>query len=141
VSDVAAADLTVGAELPERRVPALTPAEYVRWVGVLNDVDSAVHYDSDAARAAGHPSVFAPGMLTASVLVDYATDLLGAANVRYCRVRFMAIVFPEDELICRGRVVALEDDGPEPRADLELECARAGDDVAVRAWMTFAVPR
>jgi acyl dehydratase len=119
--------------LPERTVGPLERVSFVRWVGAINDVDSPVHYDRVAAREQGHEDVFAPGMLQAAMLADHATAQFGAARLRSCRWRFVDVVWPGDMLTLRGTSEPREDGG----VDVELECVRSDESVAVRCWMTF----
>jgi acyl dehydratase len=120
--------------LPERTVGPVERVSFVRWIGTINDVDSPVHYDRVAAREQGYDDVFAPGMLQAAMLADYATAQLGASRLRSCRWRFVDTVWPGDMLTLRGNSTTREDGG----VDLELECLRSDENVAVRCWMTFA---
>ena len=54
----------------------------------------------------GYPSVFSVGMLQAGILAGFATDWLGAANVRRYAVQFREQVWPGDVVICSGTVDA-----------------------------------
>jgi acyl dehydratase len=115
----------------------LTRTDIVRYQGASGDMNP-LHHDELFARAAGYQAPLAIGMLGAGLLATYATDWLGAENIRRFRIRFMAQVWPGDTLTCAGRLVR-EYEGPdEPLADAELACTRQTGDVAVRVWATFA---
>jgi acyl dehydratase len=120
-------------DLPVRTVGPIDRVSFVRWVGAIDDVDSAVHYDRVAAREQGYDDVFAPGMLQAAMLADHATAQFGAENLRSCRWRFVDVVRPGDVLSLSGTATEQEDG----RLALELTCSRAPDDVVLRCWMTF----
>jgi acyl dehydratase len=120
--------------LPERTVGPVERVSFVRWIGAIDDVDSPVHYDRVVAREQGHEDVLAPGMLQAAMLADHATSLFGAERLRACRWRFVDVVWPGDVLTLRGSSTPREDG----TVDVELECLRGDDNVAVRCWMTFA---
>jgi acyl dehydratase len=114
----------------------LTRTDIVRYQGASGDMNP-LHHDELFARAAGYDAPLAIGMLGAGLLATYATDWLGAGNVRGFRIRFMAQVWPGDTLTCDGTLVR-EYDGPDgPLADVELACTRQTGETAVRAWATF----
>jgi acyl dehydratase len=114
----------------------LTRTDIVRYQGASGDMNP-VHHDELFARAAGYETPLVVGMLNAGLLATYATDWLGAANVRRFRIRFRAQVWPGDSLTCTGTVLK-EYDGEEGRlVDVELSCARQTSQVAVQAWATF----
>lgn len=115
----------------------LTRTDIVRYQGASGDLHP-LHHDETYARAAGYDAPLAVGMLSAGLLATYATDWLGAANVRRFRVRFMAQAWPGDILTCTGAVVREHGTPEEPLADLELACTRQTGEVTVRAWATFA---
>jgi acyl dehydratase len=119
-------------------VGPLTRTDLVRYQGASGDFNP-IHHDEAFALAAGLPAPLSLGMLQAGLLATWATDWLGAGNIRRFRVRFADRVFPGDTLTCSGRVVdrTVTDDG-EPRVDVELECTTQNGTVAVRAWATFA---
>ena len=120
-------------------VGPLTRTDLVRYQGASGDLNP-LHHDEPWARAAGFPAPISLGMFHAGVLATWATDWLGAQNVRRYRMRFADQVFPGDTLRCSGRVVRTYTEDGEPRADLELDATTGDGRVAVRGWMTFVVP-
>ena len=80
-----------------------------------------LHHDETFARSAGFDAPLVVGMFNAGLLATYATDWLGAENVRRFRIRFAAQVWPGDVLTCAGTVVQeyVGDDGEE-RVDVAL---------------------
>jgi acyl dehydratase len=132
--------LTEGTELPPREFGPLTRTDIVRYVGASGDMNP-IHHDENYARAAGFPTVFSAGMLQAGMLATYATDLLGAANVRRYAVQFREQLWPDDVLECSGSVARRYEEGGERRVDLALRGTRAASGgPAVVAEATFAVP-
>ncbi|MEU3984032.1 MaoC/PaaZ C-terminal domain-containing protein [Streptomyces sp. NPDC026672] len=136
--------MSVTAERMGPREPAVhgpvTRTDFVRYQGASGDMNP-IHHDEEFARAAGFPSPFSVGMFQAGLLATFATDWLGAANVRRYRARFKAQVWPGDTLTCSGAVVrAYEQDG-EQRVDVDLSCVRQNGEVAVQAEATFVRPR
>jgi acyl dehydratase len=133
-------DLQEGSELPAREFAPLTRTDIVRYVGASGDMNP-IHHDEGYARAAGFPTVFSAGMLQAGMLATYATDQLGAANVRRYAVQFREQLWPDDVLVCTGTVTRRYEDGGERRVDLALRGMReASGGAAVLAEATFAVP-
>ncbi|WP_019544481.1 MaoC/PaaZ C-terminal domain-containing protein [Streptomyces sulphureus] len=81
--------MTTGrAALPPAPGPAVhgpvTRTDFVRYQGASGDMNP-VHHDEEYARAAGFPSPFSVGMFRAGLLASWATDWLGAHNVRRFR--------------------------------------------------------
>lgn len=131
-------------------VGPVTRTDFVRYQGASGDMNP-IHHDEEFARASGFDSPFAVGMYQAGLLGTFATDWLGAQNVRTFRVRFKEQVWPGDTLTCTVTSVreysgpGYDADGAEvaeqAKADLALECTRQTGGVAVQAWATFAVGR
>jgi acyl dehydratase len=115
----------------------LTRTDIVRYQGAAGDMNP-LHHDEPFARAAGYEAPLAIGMLGAGLLGTYATDWLGAQNVRRFRIRFRAQVWPGDTLTCTGEVVKEYDGEDGPLVDVVLSCARQTGEVAVQVWATFA---
>jgi peroxisomal enoyl-CoA hydratase 2 len=126
----------------ERRVPALTRTDIVRFAGASGDFNP-VHHDEEYARAAGFPTVFAMGQLQAGLLSRAATDWLGLGNIRSYRVRFKDKVWPGDELLLRGWELTRTPETPSSPALVEcaLEAERLEGRVAVEARVTAVTGR
>ncbi len=77
-------DLAVGTEAEPRTYGPLTRTDFVRYQGASGDFNP-IHHDETFAKASGFPTVFSVGMLQAGILASFATDWLGAANVRVVR--------------------------------------------------------
>jgi acyl dehydratase len=134
-------DLDVGAAAEPRTVGPLTRTDFVRYQGASGDFNP-IHHDEEFAQSAGYPTVFSVGMLQAGVLASYATDWLGADNVRNFGVQFREQVWPGDSLVCRGTVVERAEaaNGNERTVKLELTVDRVGGGTAIKGWASFAVP-
>jgi acyl dehydratase len=125
---------------PPLVVGPLTRTDLVRYAGASGDFNP-IHHDEQFALAAGLPAPLSLGMLQAGMLATWATDWLGAANIRRFRVRFADRVFPGDTVTCAGRVISSTvDESGATTFELELECATQTGTVAVRAWATFVLP-
>jgi acyl dehydratase len=116
----------------------LTITDFVRYQGASGDMNP-IHHDSEFAAKAGYQTPFAVGMLQAGVLGTYATDWLGAANIRRFKVQFREQAWPGDVLTYTGKIIEKRDD-PEygPVVDVELFCTRQTGGVHVKGWATFA---
>lgn len=122
-----------------RTVGPVTRTDFVRYQGASGDMNP-IHHDEEFARAAGFDTPFAVGMWPASLLGTYATDWLGAENVRSFRIRFSEQVWPGDTLTLRGEVVRRHRDDEGDKVDVELACDRVGGGRAVTVWASFLVP-
>ena len=115
----------------------LTVTDFVRYQGASGDMNP-IHHDTEFAKAAGYPGPFAVGMLQAGVLSTYATDWLGAPNLRRFKVQFREQAWPGDVLTYSGKVVATREEHGETLVDVELACTRQTGGVHLKGWATFA---
>jgi acyl dehydratase len=132
--------VSVGARAPARDFGPLTRQMFVRYAGASGDLNP-MHYDDQLARSAGYPSVFAQGMFSAALLAGFATDWLGAENVRRFGVRFREQVWPGDVLTCSGTVTAVSAEPGADRVSVELTATRQTGGVAIAGSADFLVPR
>lgn len=134
------ASLAVGDTATPRDFGPLTRQMFVRYSGASGDLNP-MHYDDTMARSAGNPSVFSQGMHQSALLATFATDWLGAENVRRFGVRFREQVWPDDVLTCTGTVTAIIDGaGGEVLVTVELLCTRQTGAVAIAGSADFVVP-
>ena len=73
-----------------------------------------------SAEASGNPTVFAMGMLNASILSRVVTRYVGRPAVRRYKVRFATRAWPGDHVICGGRVTRKFEENGEKRIEGEL---------------------
>jgi acyl dehydratase len=127
-----AAELTVG---------PITRTDIVRFAGAGGDFNP-LHHDEERAQAAGFPGVFAMGQMQAGMLSRLVTERFPIDRVRSYRVRFAAKVWPGDELTLRwaSETPRRDEAAGEDLLDLELQAVRQDGEVAVRGWVTVAVP-
>jgi acyl dehydratase len=98
-----------GMELGEIVFGPLERVDFVRYAGASGDFNP-IHTDEGYARRTGAPTVFAMGMLPAGYLAHALSDWFGGPHhLRRYKVRFTTRVWPGDEVVCRGRVVSIED--------------------------------
>lgn len=129
-------DLTVGTAAPVREYGPITRTDIVQYQGASGDFNP-IHHDDEFAQSAGYPGAFSVGMLQAGILASYATDWLGPRNVRTFGVQFREQVWPGDQLVCSGTVVARDDAAN--TVDLELVAMRVGGGAAIKGYATFVV--
>lgn len=96
-------DVEVGMELPTL-VKHPTTRQLVKWASAGNDFVE-IHYDKDAALAAGLPGVIVHGPLTAAFLGQLVTDWVGdGGTIKKLGCKWRGMHFPGEDLICKGRV-------------------------------------
>ncbi|MFF3574790.1 MaoC/PaaZ C-terminal domain-containing protein [Nocardia jiangxiensis] len=134
-----ATDITVGTTAQPRTFGPLTTQMFVRYSGASGDLNP-MHYDDTIARAAGNPSVFSQGMHQAALLATFATDWLGATNLRRFAVRFKEQVWPGDILTCTGEVTDTEPTSDGNRlVTVALTCTRQTGGAAITGTAQFRV--
>ncbi len=132
-------DLTVGAGREPFVDKPLTITDFVRYQGASGDMNP-IHHDSSFAAKAGYPTPFAVGMLQAGVLGTFATDWLGAENVRSFKVQFREQAWPGDVLTYSGTITAVREQDGERLVDIELACTRQTGGTHLKGWATFVAP-
>jgi len=132
-------DVQVGDALPEVIVERLTRTDLVRYAGASGDFNP-IHHDEEFARAAGNPTVFGHGMLSAGLLARCITDFVGVENLRRYRVRFATRVWPGDTITCRGAVTRTYEADGERRIDGEVAAVTQKGETAVTGTFTAALP-
>lgn len=105
----------VGDVLPEMQFGPISRSTLALYAGASGDHNPA-HTDSDFARQAGLPDVFAQGMLSFGVLSQIVTRWAGIERVRSFGARFVSITQVHDIITCRGTVTERFDEDGEPRA-------------------------
>ena len=95
-------NVRVGDELQPLLKAAIDRVAIARYAGASQDFN-ATHVDEEYAKRCGFPSVFAHGMLPMGFLGQLCTEWLRAGQVKRLSSRFVKIVWPGDQLTCRGR--------------------------------------
>jgi acyl dehydratase len=127
-----------GQALPPFVVEKLTRTDLVRYAGASGDFNP-IHHDEEFARAAGNPTVFGHGMLTAGFLAKCLTDAVGVENLRRYKVRFATRVWPGDRITCTGRVTRKYEADGERRIDGEVTATRQTGETAITGTFTAAL--
>ncbi len=94
----------VGDELPALQLPPVSRTTLALFAGASGD-HNAVHIDTDVARRAGMPDVFAQGMLGMAWLGRLLTGWAPQSRLRRFDVRFQGITHLGNAMRCSGHVV------------------------------------
>lgn len=92
--------LRPGQELPGLDFGPITRTTLALYAGASGDHNPA-HIDSDFAKAAGLPDVFAHGMLSFGVLARAVTARVGAGRLREFGARFVSITQVHESIACK----------------------------------------
>jgi acyl dehydratase len=130
--------VSVGDSAEPRTFGPITRTDIVRYAGASGDFNP-IHHDEGFATSAGFPTVFSIGMFQAALLATYATDWLGAENVRRYGVRFKEQVWPDDELTCSGVVTSVTPGDEGTVVEVDLTCTRQTGGVAIAGTATFVI--
>ncbi|HEX5940362.1 MAG TPA: MaoC/PaaZ C-terminal domain-containing protein [Dehalococcoidia bacterium] len=121
-----ASQLKVGDSHEQKLVEDLRRTQIVQYAGASGDYNPLHTDEPFATQAAGFPSVFAHGMLTMGMTGRALTDYVGDGRLTKYGVRFMAQVFPGDDLTATLTVTDIRND----EVDLEV-VTRNGEGVEV----------
>lgn len=115
---------TVGTKIPALKLPAISRTTLALYAGASGD-HNPVHIDSDFAKKAGIPDVFAHGMLSMAYLGRMLTDWQPQSQLRKFSSRFAAITHLQDVITCSGEVVELIEQDGETLARCSIQAAKA----------------
>ncbi len=117
-------EITLGYEIPALQLPPISRHTLALYCGASGD-HNPIHVDSDFAKKAGMPDVFAHGMLSMAYLGRMLTNWQPQSQLRSFSSRFAAITQLRDVISCTGTVVELFEVEGESRARLEISAAKA----------------
>ncbi len=122
-------------ELPPVTRPPVDRVVLARYAGASGDYNP-MHVDEAAARAAGYPSVHAPGMLVMGQLGQLVTDWARSGKVIRLGSRFIKLVWPGDVITAKGLVRERRGEGGRYFAELDLSCENQKGERVLRGWAT-----
>ena len=128
----------VGDLLPELRLPPVDRATLALFAGASGD-HVPLHIDTDFARRAGMPDVFAHGMLGMAWLGRLITQWRPQSALRSYNVRFRAITHLGNEPQLSGKVAEIFEQDGEQRARVEVLMANQYGDVKILGEAIFAL--
>jgi acyl dehydratase len=128
-------ELRIGDDLPPLSKVAVDRVQISRYAAASGDFNR-LHLDEPFAHGVGFPGVFAPGMLAMGFIGQLLTSWLRRGHVRRLSARFVKIVWPGDELTCRGRIADLRKEHGGCYADVELWAENQKGELVLRGQAT-----
>ena len=120
--------IQVGDKIPALELPPLSRLTLALYCGASGD-HNPIHVDSDFAKGAGMPDVFAHGMLSMAWLSRVLTQWVPQSAIRDYSVRFAAITQVHEVITCSGEVTEKFEADGERRVRLSLTTANADGQV------------
>lgn len=117
-------DIQVGTEIPALELAPISRYTLALYAGASGD-HNPIHIDSDFAKSAGMPDVFAHGMLSMAYLGRMLTNWQPQAQLRKFGNRFAAITQLQDAITCSGKVVEMIEQNGETLARCEIQAIKA----------------
>ena len=111
--------IAVGDELPPL-VKGPVTREMLKAYAAASGDPNPMHTDDEFARNAGHPSVFAHGMLSMGWLGELLVRAGGVGSIRRFGTRFAKLTWPGELITCRGRVTRVTDEHGVRLVDCEI---------------------
>jgi acyl dehydratase len=127
------AEFTEGQELPDLRV---TPDRFltVRYAGASGDFNP-IHIDDEFAKGVGLPGKILHGLYTMAQVARAQTEAGGGPeSLKRLKVQFRGMGLPEQEIVVRSKVVAV-DDG---MAKIETSAEQGGKQIVRNAEAEIA---
>ena len=128
--------LRPGDALPARGFGPITRATLALYAGGSGDYNP-MHIDSDFARRAGSPDVFAHSMLSMAYLAQYLRGLAPQDKLRSWNVRFTAITPVNAKVTCSASVVTIDDNRREATLALSARIDDGTETVSGGAVISF----
>lgn len=129
----------VGDELPALQLPPVDRTVLALFGGASGD-HNAVHLDTDFARRAGMPDVFAQGMLGMAWLGRLLTNWAPQSCLRRFEVRFQGITHLGHAIRCTGRVVEKLEHAGERCVRLEIKTVNQYGQTRIAGEALVALP-
>jgi acyl dehydratase len=131
--------VTVGDDLPPLQLPPVDRTTLALFAGASGD-HNPIHIDTDVARRAGMPDVFAQGMLGMAWLGRLLTRWAPQSRLRRFDARFQGITHLGNAMRCSGRVVEKLEQGGERCVRIELQSANQFGQTKIVGEALVALP-
>lgn len=129
----------VGDELPALQLPPVDRTTLALFAGASGD-HNPIHIDTDVARRAGMPDVFAQGMLGMAWLGRLLTGWAPQSQLRCFDARFQGITQLGNAMRCSGRVVEKLEHNGERCVRIELQSANQFGQTKIVGEALVALP-
>ena len=129
----------IGDELPPLQLPAVNRTTLALFAGASGD-HNPIHIDTDFARRAGMPDVFAHGMLGMAWLGRLLTGWAPQSALRRFDTRFQGITHLGHAMRCSGRVVEKLEAGGERCVRIEVRSTNQYGQTKIAGEALVALP-
>ena len=116
-------DIKVGTTIPSLELAPISRSTLALYAGASGD-HNPIHIDSDFAKKAGMPDVFAHGMLSMAYLGRMITNWQPQSKLRKFQNKFSAITQLHDVITCSGEVVEIFEQNGESIARCQIQAAK-----------------
>lgn len=130
--------IEVGTEIPPLQLAPISRFTLALFAGASGD-HNPIHIDSDFAKKAGMPDVFAHGMLSMAYLGRMLTNWQPQMQLRKFSNKFSAITNLRDVITCSGKVVDVFEQNGETLARCEIQAIKAGGEQTLIGVAVVAV--
>ena len=131
--------VNVGDELPALQLPPVDRTTLALFAGASGD-HNRIHVDTDVARRAGMPDVFAQGMLGMAWLGRIVTGWAPQSQLRRFDARFQGITHLGNAIRCTGHVVEKLEHAGESCVRIELQSANQFGQTKIVGEALVALP-
>ncbi|MEY4295237.1 MAG: hypothetical protein RLY82_925 [Pseudomonadota bacterium] len=132
-------DLQVGDKIPLLQLPSLTRLTLALYCGASGD-HNPIHVDTDFAKSAGMPDVFAHGMLSMAWLSRVLTNWVPQSAIREFGVRFAALTQVGESITCAGEITERFELGGERCVRLILTTSNEHGEIKLTGDAVVALP-
>ena len=129
-------EVQVGDALPALDLPPINRTTLALFAGASGD-HNPIHIDTDFARKAGMPDVFAHGMLGMAWLGRLLTNWAPQSRLRRFDVRFQGITHLANAISCTGRVMEKRDADRSVRVEVQSSNQHGQTKIAGDAWISL----
>lgn len=131
--------VAIGDHLPPLQLPPVDRTTLALFAGASGD-HNPMHIDTDVARRAGMPDVFAQGMLGMAWLGRLLTRWAPQSRLRSFDARFQGITHLGNAMCCTGRVVEKLEQAGERCVRIELQSANQFGQTKIVGEAIVALP-
>ena len=129
-------EIQVGDTLPALNLPPIRRTTLALFAGASGD-HNPIHIDTDFARKAGMPDVFAQGMLSMAWLGRLITQWTPQSQLRRFDVRFLGITHLANAIHCSGRVAEKREADRSVRIEVQSTNQHGQTKIAGDAWVAL----